>query len=354
MTLPRRRLLAVLPTVLAGCGGLPGGDPDPATGAGPTGTPSEAPATTPAGDPVTPQSVSVGNARAESEFVTVAVEFAGETVAVASRELVPGERRTIPGVVDRAGTYDVVVETAAGERATDRWRVVAGLDGLAVTLADGITLRRTARCGADCSLRTAGAPPGDPLVGDGRGRWYAPAQVILDNPAGGATDAALRVSLDDRTLVDARYRLPPETRAVLPLTYRSGTYRVAVETAAGRVAGDWRVPQEPARVVDIASLDAGCGAANSRLRVENDDDRRHDLSVTVERDGAVRFAERYALAPGDRREAVPVEASGRYLVRLRVDGGPERTATWWSCPPHGPASVVVDATGTAELYQAGL
>jgi hypothetical protein len=111
-------------------------------------------ATAASSPPVQPQSITVGNAHATVEFVTVAVEHAGETVFVESREVVPGERRSF------------------GDVSVPR-----------------------------------------------------------------------------------------------------GTYRVAVETDAGRVAGDWHVPQEPARVVDVSTLDVGCGPANTELRLRNADDR---------------------------------------------------------------------------------
>lgn len=348
MRLARRPFLALCCASVAGCGGE---SDDAATTTTTTGgTTATRP---PSGDPVPPQSLSVGNARSTPAFVTVAVERAGETVFVESRELVPGERHTTSDVLSTAGRYRVVVETAEGDRTTDRWEVVDGLDGLAVTLADGVTVRRTVRCDPDCAVRERGEALDVPLVGDGTARWYAPAQVVLTNPAGG-TEATLTVSLDAETLVDATYRVPRETEVVVPLTYRSGTYRVAVETDAGRVAGDWRVPEEPARVVDVATLTAGCGAANTEFRVENADVVSHTLDVRIERDGTTRFAERYALAPGEGRAVVPVSNSGRYDVQLRVDDGPTVRETWWSCPPHGPATALVDATGAVTLQQAGL
>jgi hypothetical protein len=295
----------------------------------------------------------VGNTHATTEFVTVVVEAAGETVFVESRELVPGERHTLGDVLSTGGTYDVIVETAAGDRATYRWTVVDGLDGLAVTLADGIDVVRTVRCGPDCAL--AGGDATDvPLVGDGTGRWYAPARIVLTNPSTETVPASMTVSLYDSTLLDYRYRLPRETQVVVPVTYRSGRYRVRVETAAGRVAGDWLVPEVPTRVVDVSTLSVGCGPANTQLRVENDDNRPHVLDVEVERDGERRFSERYTLAPGDRQTVVPVGESGRYTVRLRLDDRMERTWTWWACPPHGPATLAVDATGTPTFRQAGL
>lgn len=80
----------------------------------------------------------------------------------------------------------------------------------------------------------------------------------------------------------------------------------------------------------------------------------HTLQVGVDRDGAVRLREQYTLDPGERRVLVPVSDSGRYEVRLSLDGGDETGRTWWACPPHGPATVTIDARGTVTLSQAGL
>lgn len=346
MKLRRRPFLALLAGGVAGCGGRGGG-------ATPTERPTPQP-TRSAGteSSATAQSISVGNSHATAEFVTVAVERDGDrTVFVGSRELVPGERRTFGRVPLSSGVYAVVVDTGSGDRATYRWHVDDALDGLSVTLAEGIDFVRSVRCAGGCPLQTDGTGI-TPLVGDGSGRWYAPARVVLTNPEA-ETTASLAVELDDETLVDARYRLPRDTQISVPLTYRTGTYRVAVETPGGRVAGEWQVPEEPSRVVDVATLDVGCGPANTELRVENDDDRRHTVDVGVERDGTRRFRATYTLDTGARQAVVPVDESGRYDVRIRLDGEVVTTQAWWACPPHGPATVVIDATGRVTLQQAG-
>ena len=341
----RRWFLALLAGGVAGCG---------RRGSGSTSTARTTPRTTDAAEtePPATQSVFVSNSHATVEFVTVAVEDDEGTRFVESRELVPGERRTFGSASLSTGAYDVVVETGAGSRATYRWRVDDELDGLSVTLADGIDFVRTVRCVGDCAL-AVDEEGSTPLIGDGTGRWYAPAQVVLTNPAR-ETSAALTVGINGETVVESRYRIPRETQVVVPLTYRTGTYRVAVETPAGRVESDWRVPEEPSRVVDVATLDVGCGPGNTELRFENDDDRPHTVDVAVERDGTRRFRETYTLDPGASRAVVPVSESGRYDVRLRLDGNTEERRVWWACPPHGPATIEVDATGTLTLRQAGL
>lgn len=348
MSLRRRPFLAFLSAVVAGCGERRVGE---ATRGQRDETPASTQSTTntiPEGPRVAPQSVTLRNTRSDPVFVTVAVERNGESVFVESRQLVPGEQYTAGGVLATAGTYDVVVEAADGTRSGYEWDVVEGLDGLAVTLTDGFDFIRTVRCGPDCAPLRAGETLGEPLVGDGSGRWYAPAEVVLANP-GAARTVSLTVALYGETLVDARYRIREETRIVVPLSYRSGRYDVSVETDRERVAGEWLVPQEPTRVVDLSMGTMGCGPANTELRVENADDQSHAVRVAVEREGTVRFEDRFELASGEQRAVVPVDASGRYDVRVRVDGGSEQVGEWWACPPTGPARVLVDGTGEATI-----
>jgi hypothetical protein len=56
-------------------------------------------------------------------------------------------------------------------------------------------------------------------------------------------------------------------------------------------------------------------------------------------------------AAGERREIVPVRSSGHYLLRVSIDNNGPFWADWWSCPPRGPATVFLDATGGASVSQ---
>lgn len=340
----RRALLASLTAALAGCPASPEGVELDGSSPTPTRTPASTP--TPAGPPVGPQRVTVRNTTSRPEFVTVVVEADGRTFFVESLDLPSGTQLTFGDVVARGGTYAVLVETDGGTRTRYRWRVEEGLDGLVVTLADGISFWRTARCRPGCALATGGERPDLPLVGDGSLRWYGAAGVVLRNPRDGAVAVDLGVDLDGETILRHGYRVPPGSQVVVPVTFRSGEYRVRVGVDGRTLEREWPVPEMPQRYVTLADpVDFGCGPANTVIRADNRDGERHRLRMVVRRDGGVRFDETFELAPGGTREVEPVSESGRYEVRFETDAGASLEGTWWTCPPRGPGSVLISATG---------
>ncbi|ELY33413.1 MerP protein [Haloferax volcanii] len=80
-------------------------------------------------------------------------------------------------------------------------------------------------------------------------------------------------------------------------------------------------------------------------------ERRTLLSLLA--GGGESFDRTLALDPDEARELVPVTTSGPHAVSVSLETGAATSGTWWSCPPRGPASVVVDATGTVSLRAAG-
>lgn len=343
----RRRLLATCAAIagLSGCGGLtPESDEQTATS-----RPTEASATDP-DTPANEQFVSVKNTRSTDVYLTLGVGAA----FTESFELFPGEQVRFSTIAAPTTERDVVVETAAGERTTFRWTVDPTLDGLATYLtADGVEFWRHVRCRDDC-LRSNGEVSADlPLVGDGIGRWYAPAGVVVQNPASTSQTADLTVALGDETLFTTRVRLPAETQMSVPVTYRSGDYTVIVAVGGRETASEWPVPEVPERHVVLDDpVGFGCGPANSTLTLSNRDSVEHTLAVTVARDGQAVFSRRVTLAAKTVRRLTPVDESGPYEVTVETES--ERTtATWWSCPPRGPATMLVDATGSITLQQGG-
>lgn len=375
----RRRLLGTLAalgaTGLAGCDALSGGDApvgdggsdrgtdargtdgaDGTDGAGEAGSARGATADSPTAeatpDPELEQTVTVGNPNATAAYVTVAAESAaGGTAFAESVELTPGERRHVAVELPAPGTYRVVAESAAGARETFEWTADERLGGLSVTLLpDGFDVWRAATCRGDCALGRSDAETEIPLVGDGSGRWYAPASVVLENPGPETRRARVAVETDGEAVLTATYDVPNRTRVELPVTYRSGEYRVRVETAAGSVTETWSVPDRPSLVVGLGDRTTGCGPANSELSVINYDDVEHAVAVRIKSAaGETAFADRWTLAPRARTSVVPVSSSGRYGVRVRVDDRDSFDSVWWSCPPRGPAAVVVDAAGNGSL-----
>lgn len=372
----RRRLVASLVGLcglsgLAGCDALPVGGPDVERGATSVPPPRTARDAADASDgPVTAtrpgleQTVTVANPHPSGAYVTVVVEPTGgadtggaRAAFVRSFGVVSGERRTVPVDLPEPGGYRVVVETASGLRDSFEWTVEESLDGLAALLADdGVAFWRTVRCGSDCALARVRTAADLPLVGDGSGRWYAPASVVLRNPASDSATPSLSVALDGRTVLDADYDVPAGAAVEVPVSFRSGTYEVTVASGGDARTGRWLVPEEPSRVVDLPALSFGCGPANTELRVVNGDEREHRVDVAVyDADRSRRlYAGREILAPGESSSVVPVASSGQYAVRVDVDETDPFWSDWWSCPPRGPATVLVDVTGGASLTQSRL
>jgi hypothetical protein len=359
----RRALLGALSTLgaaaLAGCDALPDGSGDAgrtADGAGGDATPAggEAAEATP-GAPFE-QTVVVRNPNATDAYVTVAVESrSGATAFVRSLELTPGEWRPVRAELPEPGAYRVVAEAAGGDRATFDWVADERLDGCSVTLRDGaFDFWRTAVCRGDCGLAASAVDDAIPLVGDGEGRWYAPASVVLENPDPSGRRARVAVELDGEAVLTETYEVPARTQVEVPVTYRSGDYRVRVETEGATVADSWSVPHQPSLFVDLRERATGCGPANSELTLVNYDDVEHTVTVQVASDEEGLFADRWTLAPEERTSVVPVSSSGRYEVRVQIDEADPFVTVWWSCPPRGPATLVLDATGGGSVSQTTL
>jgi hypothetical protein len=380
----RRALLATLAAGatggLAGCNALRDAGP---FGDDPTERPTRTPRPTPAGPPVPEQTIEVANDRAESVYLTVAVVAPGSgdgasdpdegsergdtatpavdpdataapddarTVFVDSATVPAGREATFPNVLRTAGEYEVVVETAEGERVTHTWRATEDFYGLSVSLGEGVSFRNAARCGPDCPL-SLGGESGDvdqlPLIGDGSGRWYSPATLFVTNPTGTDREVGLRLSLRDETLFDYRYALPGGSRVSIPASYRSGDYDLRVTPERGESVEDvWPVPAVMERHVTLGeSVALGCGRATAELQFRNADRDRRAVAVTIRRNGERLYRGTVNLGPDEHRTLSPVSGSGRYEVSLRSDSGSRTTGTWWACPPHGPAAVLIDSSG---------
>ncbi|AFK19931.1 hypothetical protein E6P09_00470 [Haloferax mediterranei ATCC 33500] len=301
-------------------------------------------------------------------FTTVVGTRNDRDVFFENRDLLAGER-TMATVAVPLGDTEVLVETDTGVRARSTWTVETHFDGFAVVLGlETTAFWHTVSCDprGECALGASSNSDIEsavelPLVGDGLSRWYAPAGVVVEN-SGPKTTARLRIDFRDTVLVDRRYRLPARTQLTVPVTYRTGTYRVVVETDERTVDTTWSVPDEPTKYIDSTSGKTGCGPANTTLMVDNRDDEPHRLRLRVNSKGNVFdrvdstgevFDRVLDLGPDETRELVPVATSGSYHVTATLETGAEVSGTWWSCPPRGPASVVVDATGSPSLTAAG-
>ncbi|WP_396611676.1 hypothetical protein ACH9L7_15990 [Haloferax sp. S1W] len=348
----RRTLLSLVAggiTVVAGCS-MPGSQAE-------TGTPTpeagpEAPTTAPPKERLG-QRLTVWNPTPTPVFATVVGMRATTDVFFRNLDLLPGERTSSRIDVPLAD-LSVLVETDTGIREEATWRVAESLDGIEVVVnRSGAEFWRAVTCSGDgaCGLAEDGEDVDLPLVGDGLSRWYAPAALIVENP-GPRTDVRVRVDLRDATLIDRRFRLPAGTRLSIPVTYRTGNYQVRIETGERAIDVLWRVPDEPAKYVDATSGVSGCGPANTTLTVANRDDTAHRLSLHIETESGV-FDRVIDLTAGEVRDLVPVVESGPHRVHASVETGASVSGTWWSCPPRGPATLAVDATGNLSLTAAG-
>ncbi|SFR51596.1 hypothetical protein [Halogeometricum limi] len=353
----RRRLLGAVATLgsvgLAGCNALVGsGGEETSKGRDGTARSETTTKRRPNGrGEALEQTVSVGNPNATDAYVTVVVtDESDRTVFVESAALTPGERRPLDASIPESGSYRVLAETSDGRRETFEWTSDERLDGFSLTvLPDGFDFWRVAWC-RDCALGR-GASDDVPLPGDGSGRWYAPASLVLENPETVVRTARVEVELDDATLVDGAYEVPAGTQVEVPITYRSGEYRVRVELDESVVAESWTVPGQPSLFVDVRDATTGCGPANSELTVVNYDDKTHAVDVRIESGDEELFAERWTLGADESTSVVPVSSSGRYGVRVQIDDADPFYSVWWSCPPRGAAAVVVDASGGGSLSQ---
>ena len=350
----RRALLALVPTVLAGCGGLELGSD---AGDDPTAesTVSRATATDAAGRPTggssspsadaSPRAVRVANDTPTPAYVSVVVTDGETTRFIESGEVPAGETRAFGDFAVEPGTYDVVVETAAGRRTTRTWRVgdgEAGTELAARVEPDGVRLVERAYCELDCP----------PVSRGGTTTWEdrppARGRVELRNEGEAARTVRMRLVADDDRLAEYEYAVPGETTLVVPAYGRGSNYRVEVRRGGDWRAFDWRVGDGERLYVDVTAANARfrCGWRNRDLRVVNADDVPHRLDVAVTTDGETLFEETYELDAGaETLDPSVVENAGQYEFRIRSDRGEEATYVWNVCPPRGPVWVVVDEEG---------
>ncbi|MFC7202614.1 hypothetical protein ACFQJC_03750 [Haloferax namakaokahaiae] len=356
----RRALLTLLAagaTGLAGCG-TPSGETDTPTPE--LGTREET--ATPQEERIR-QQFTLWNPTPDPVFVTSVGIRDERDVFFENADLLPGERRDRWVSVPDAD-LEVLIETDTGLRTSSTWTVDPLLDGFEVVVErDAVAFWHRVSCSPTdgCALDTGGEADDLPLVGDGQSRWYAPAGVVIEN-SGPATEIRLAIDWYDNQILDRSYRLPAGTRLGVPVTYRTGIYRVVVETDEQTIDTRWPVPDEPTKYVDVGTGSVGCGPANSTLTVANRDDVPHRITIEIERetedggeteDDEETVEESLDLEPGEVQSLVPVTTSGRYEVFARLENGSELSGTWWSCPPRGPAALVIDATGNVTLSVAG-
>jgi hypothetical protein len=340
----RRQYASLLVLGLAGCGDLAGVDDETPTvttdsDVAPTATPTDGDSSSARGRPVR-----VRNERSSAQYVTVAVYDDGEVVFLRNRDVPARERSSLGRVALDPGTYRVVGETAAGDRTTRTVQVGAADAGFAVHVGRGaLTVLRRVDCGPDCRpLSTDRTSTERSPLSDASG------EVELRNAGAEPRVVTLTLVADGSPVLEYDYEVPGKTVLAVPAFERGRDYRVRVETEGEVRTYPWSVGDGRSLSVDVSGGEVAfrCGWRNRDLRLRNEDDVSHRLSVEiVAGDDAVHRAA-YDLPPGETRlDPRVVENAGRYEFRISSDRGEEASYVWNVCPPRGPVWVVVDDDG---------
>lgn len=275
------------------------------------------------GDAAHAVDVVVENVSPSARYVTVVVEDDGEELFAESESYAPdgtGQTRRYSAAVPRFGEYDVVVETADGAAARGTVRVDTVHGDAEVTVGEEIRVRQGVRCSPGCG----------PVSVDGEfERFRDPSWPGREASAGYAVSVAnvgdearpveVEFEVDDRLVLEYRYRPHPGTELRLPVVPPLRRFALAV-TAAGRT---WRAAWDDARSAEIPLAFDGRGVrvdawpgAGADLTVRNERGRR-DVTVEAYRDGERVAAETVELGRGERaRVADFLSEPGVYDVRV--------------------------------------
>jgi hypothetical protein len=313
-----------------------------------------------------PRGLSVRNLGSTERFLTAVVSHDGSELFADSAPVPAGETVSFPGLIASEGEYEVLVETADGDRKRYRWRLSGDVDDLWVDLTPDIDFRRPVLCFTDCPFVTpdengtvAYDVPADVSVAEALGRTPA---LALDNDTTERQRATLRIWSGGERRFAASYDLPPDVRALVPVLPASRRYVIILRTDDGETTYDW---QPSVRHTLYASLDAEptfrCGYADHDLVVRNETDVARTVRVRVytgsaaddsengngdERDGETTLFERgFELDAGEiRRVPSAVDPAGPFRFAVETDGTVERY-NWVRCAPNGPITVSVSDRG---------
>jgi hypothetical protein len=361
---PRRRLLALLAgTVgLSGCAGFLPNGPDRQADATAPAEQSAGDRSTPPGTPNRPYEADQGpslddpgglvvrNLASTNRYLTVVVGDDERDVYVESRRVPAGETFPVPDLIGDPGEYRVVIETGDGRRAGYDWTVSPELPNLWIDLTPAISFHRPFRCLRDCdSLVSVTTPPpatfptGVPLTGR---RDRTPA-LWLDNDSDESRSARLRIADGDEDLFVAAYDLPPDARAVVPVSGRRRAYRVELATDAGEVSEEW-VPRLRRTLYGVVGGSPAfrCGLTPHDLLIDNETTERRRVSVAVTAGGVGVFDRSVTLSAGEtRRIRSAVDPRGTLTFVVTTDDGRRERYDWSFCAPRGPVSITVDERG---------
>jgi hypothetical protein len=290
-----------------------------------------------------PHGVVVENDSGRERYVTAVVTTAaGAELLVASRTVGDEATERFPGLVATAGTYDVVVETADGERVERAWRVDEARGDLRVRLDREPSALTVARCDPECPPLSTG---GDRLTydaGSARGTFY------VENRRDATLPVTVELASAYRRVLRYEYDVPPAVRVAVPAVgWGEPEYRATVVADGTTATERWRRADGDRM---YAVVDDGtrflCDTHVRDLRVTNRTDRRRDLSVTVRGDGEPTFESRFDVPASSRlRRRNVVPPASRYGFALSTADGESRSFQWDICPSRGAIEVVLGDGG---------
>jgi hypothetical protein len=299
-----------------------------------------------------PRGVHVRNPGSTARFVTAVVTApTGEEVMAESVTVDPETTVSFRNLLASAGEYGVLVETAEGRRRRYTWAVDDRFDDLWIDLTPAVSFRRPVVCTADCPFAvgdwTVGYDvPAGVDVREALGR--SPALALdTDTDADDGRRVRLKIWHQGRLRLDARYDLPPDVRALVPVYPASRRYDILVRSDGAEAIYDW---QPTVRNTLYVSLAGGptfrCGDANHDVRVRNETDRERRIRLRVLTGEETLFERTFDVDPSA-TETVPAAVAPAGPFRFEVDtaDGLSEQYNWVRCAPNGPITVTVSDDG---------
>jgi hypothetical protein len=308
-----------------------------------------------------PRGVHVRNLGSTERFLTAIVSDDEREVFADSAPIPAGETASFPGLLATAGTYDVLVETADGDRGRYEWEVDEALDDLWVDLTPGLSFRRPVLCLTDCAFAVVGE--GDDSDGDGDDQVVAydvPADLdvaaalgrapalALDNDAPESRRVRLHVWQAGTLHFASTFVLPADVRLLVPVSPANRRYDVVVRTADGEAIYDWQPTVRTTLYASVAETPTfRCGYADHDVQVRNETDRARRVVVRVLTGDETLFERAFELDPRE-AETVPsaVDPAGPFRFEVEVGSETERY-NWVRCAPNGPIVVAVRDDGVS-------
>ncbi|AUV83418.1 hypothetical protein C2R22_18675 [Salinigranum rubrum] len=305
-----------------------------------------------------PRGVHVRNLGSTERFLTAVVSDDEREVFADSAPVPAGETASFPDLLATAGTYDVLVETADGDRGRYEWDVSEELDDLWVDLTPGLSFRRPVLCLTDCAFAvTDGDDDGD---GDQVVAYDVPADLdvaaalgrvpalALDNDATESRRVRLHVWQAGTLHFASTFVLPADVRLLVPVSPANRRYDVVVRTPDGEAIYDWQPSVRTTLYASVAETPTfRCGYADHDVQVRNETDRARRVVVRVLTGDETLFERVFELDPRE-VETVPsaVDPAGPFRFEVEIGSETDRY-NWVRCAPNGPIVVAVSDDGVS-------